>query len=182
MLAKLKLLKTPAGPDTILMISGILIVWCAHDGMMSQPSAMVTADPAMVLMGVLLSVVVILVALWDALRPLGLSASRRIALRVLACSAVLVPLCTKTVFFFNDVPAGDDFPWWLLAACLFWLPARRRVASLVFGIVLLCGLGEGSWQQGLASPSFTPVLWSAWIASYLVYLLYRMLKSDDALA
>lgn len=181
MLAKLKLLKTPAGPDTILMISGILIVWCAHDGMMSQPSAMVPADPAVVLMGVLLSVVVILVALWDALRALGLSASRRIALRVLACSAVLVPLCTKTVFFFNDVPAGDGFPWWLLAACLFWLP-RLRAASLVFGIVLLCGLTEGSWQQGLASPSFTPVLWSAWIASYLVYLLYRVLKSDDALA
>lgn len=181
MLAKLKLLKTPAGPDTILMISGILIVWCAHDGMMSQPSAAVPADPAIVLMGVLLSAAVILVALWDALRPLGLTASRRIALRALACSAVLVPLCTKTVFFFNDVPAGDGFPWWLLAACLFWLP-RRRAASLVFGIILLCGLAEGSWRQGLASPSFTPVLWSAWIASYLVYLLYRVLKSDDALA
>ena len=181
MLAKLKLLKTPAGPDTILMISGILIVWGAQDGMMSQPSAAVPADPAIVLMGVLLSAAVILVALWDALRPLRLCASRRIALRVLACSAVLVPLCTKTVFFFNDVPAGDGFPWWLLAACLFWLP-RRRAASLVFGIVLLCGLAEGSWRQGLASPSFTPVLWSAWIASYLVYLLYRVLKSDDALA
>lgn len=181
MLAKLKLLKTPAGPDTILMISGILIVWCAHDGMMSQPSTPVPADPAMVLMGVLLSAAVILVALWDALRPLGLSASRRLALRVLACSAVLVPLCTKTVFFFNEVPAGDGFPWWLLAACLFWLP-RQRAASLVFGIVLLCGLAEGSWRQGLASPSFTQVLWSAWIASYLVYLLYRVLKSDDALA
>ena len=181
MLAKLKLLKTPAGPDTILMISGILIVWCAHDGMMSQPSAAVPADPGIMLRGVLLSAAVILVALWDALRPLRLCASRRIALRVLACSAVLVPLCTKTVFFFNDVPAGDGFPWWLLAACLFWLP-RRRAASLVFGIVLLCGLAEGSWRQGLASPSFTPVLWSAWIASYLVYLLYRVLKSDDALA
>ena len=181
MLAKLKLLKTPAGPDTILMISGILIVWCAHDGMMSQPSAAVPADPAIVLMGVLLSAAVVLVALWDALRPLGLRASRRIALRVLACSAVLVPLCTKIVFFFNDVEAGDGFPWWLLAACLFWLP-HLRAASLVFGIILLCGLVEGSWQQGLASPSFTPVLWSGWIASYLVYLLYRVLKSDDALA
>lgn len=181
MLAKLKLLKTPAGPDTILMISGILIVWCAHDGMMTQPSASVPADPAIVLMGILLSAAVILVALWDALRTLGLSASRRIALRVLACSAVLVPLCTKTVFFFNDVPAGDGFPWWLLAACLFWLP-RLRAASLVFGIVLLCGLAVGSWQQGLANPSFTPVLWSAWIASYLLYLLYRVLKPDDALA
>ncbi|WP_426079328.1 hypothetical protein [Janthinobacterium sp. PSPC3-1] len=182
MLAKLKLLKTPAGPDTILMISGILIVWGAQDGMMSQPSAAVPADPAIVLMGVLLSAAAVLVALWDALRPLGLRASRRIALRVLACSAVLVPLCTKTVFFFNDVEAGDGFPWWLLAACLFWLPEQRRAASLVFGIVLLCGLVEGSWQQGLASPSFTPALWSAWIASYLVYLLYRVLKSDDALA
>ena len=181
MLAKLKLLKTPAGPDTILMISGILIVWFAHDGMMSQPSAAVPADSAIVLMGVLLSAAVILVALWDALRPLGLSASRRIALRVLAGSAVLVPLCTKTVFFFNDVSVGDGFPWWLLAACLFWLP-RLPAASLVFGIVLLCGLVEGSWQQGMASPCFTPVLWSAWIASYLVYLLYRVLKSDDALA
>jgi len=181
MLAKLKLLKTPAGPDTILMISGILIVWFAHDGMMSEPSAAVPADSAIVLMGVLLSAAVILAALWDALRPLGLSASRRMALRVLAGSAVLVPLCTKTVFFFNDVSVGDGFPWWLLAACLFWLP-RLRAASLVFCIVLLCGLVEGSWQQGLASPCFTPVLWSAWIASYLVYLLYRVLKSDDALA
>lgn len=182
MLAKLKLLKTPAGPDTILMISGILIVWCAQDGMMSQPSAAVPADPAIVLMGILLSAAAVLVAFWDALRPLGLRASCRIALRVLACSAVLVPLSTKIVFFFNDVEAGDGFPWWLLAACLFWLPEQRRAASLVFGIVLLCGLAEGSWQQGLASPSFTPVLWSAWIASYLVYLLYRVLKSDDALA
>ena len=181
MLAKLKLLKTPAGPDTILMISGILIVWCAHDGMLSQPSAAVPADPVIVLMGVLLSAAVILAALWDALRPLRLSASRRIALRVLACSAVLVPLCIKTVFFFNDVQAGDGFPWWLLATCLFWLPARR-LAGLVFGIVLLCGLGMGAWQQGLANPSFTPVLRSAWIASYLVYLLYRVFKPEDALA
>ena len=182
MLAKLKLLKTPAGPDTILMISGILIVWFATDGMMSQPSAAVSADPAIVLTGVLLSAAVILVALWDALRSLGLSASHRIALRVLASSAVLVPLCTKIVFFFNDVEAGEGFPWWLLAVCLFWLPARRRAASLVFGIVLLCGLVESFWQQGLASPSFAPVLWSVWIASYLVYLLYRVLRSDDALA
>ncbi|OBV41682.1 hypothetical protein [Janthinobacterium psychrotolerans] len=181
MLAKLKLLKTPAGPDTVLMISGVLIVWLAHDGMLSRPSTTALADPAMLFINLLLAAVVILSAAWDVLRPLGLSASRRIALHVLACSALFVPLLTWIVFFLNDVQAGDDFPWWLLAACLFWLPARR-LAGLVFGIVLLCGLGMGAWQQGLANPSFTPVLWSAWIASYLVYLLYRVFKPEDALA
>ena len=182
MLAKLKLLKTPAGPDTLLMISGILIVWLAHDGMMSRPSAAASADPIMLFISMVLTAAVILVAVWDALRPLGLSAARRIALRVLACSALFVPLLTNIVFYLNDVPVGDAFPWWLLAACVFCLPAQRRAAGLVFGFVLLSGLGVGVWRQGLASESLTPELWSAWIASYLVYLLYRLFKPEDALA
>ena len=95
---------------------------------------------------------------------------------------MLVPLCTKVIFFFNDIQAGAGFPWWLLATCLFWLPVHRRMAGMVFGIILVCGLMVGAWQQALASLSFTPVLWSAWIAAYLVYLLYRVFKPDDALA
>lgn len=175
MLAKLKLLKTSAGPDTILMISGILIIWFAQDGMLSQPYAAVPADPVTALMALLLAAAVILVTLWDALRPLRLSAARRIALRVLACSALIVPLCTKLVFFFNDIQTGDAFPWWLMAAGLFWLPLHRRMAHLVFAVVLLSGLA-------LTSASLTPALWSAWIAAYLVYLLYKVIKPDDALA
>lgn len=175
MLAKLKLLKTPAGPDTVLMISGILIIWFAPDGMLSAPDAAVPADPFIALMAVLLAAAVILLTLCDALRPLELSAARRIALRVLACSALVVPLCTKLVFFFNDMQTGDAFPWWLMAAALFWLPLHRRTASLVFAVVLLSGLV-------VTSASLTPALWSAWIAAYLVYLLYKVIKPDDALA
>lgn len=177
MLSKLKLLKTPSGPDTLLMVSGILIVWLANDGAQLQAPAGHASCLFMLQLGWLLAGVVILLAARDAWHPLNWPAPRRTALRVLALSAVVVPLCTKAVLFFNDMPDTDIFPWWLLAAGIFCLPGYRRAASWIFGLILLCGLATG-----VAISSFNQTLWSAWIAAYLVYLLHHIVKPEDALA
>lgn len=177
MLSKLKLLKTPSGPDTLLMVSGILIAWLANDGPQLQATAGNTSYLFMPQLGWLLAAAVILIAARDAWHPLNWPQPRRTALRVLALSALVVPLCTRAVLFFNNMPDTDIFPWWLLAAGVFWLPGRRRVASAVFALIVLCGLATG-----VAISSFDQGLWSAWIASYLVYLLYHIVKPEDALA
>lgn len=169
MLAKLKLLKTPAGPDSMLMLSGILIVWLANDDTPIQATAVHSFLP--------LAAALVLLAVWDTLRPLNWLATRRTGLRVLALSALIVPLVTRAVFFLNDMPDAEGLPWWLLAAGIFWLPGQRRVASCISGLILLCGLAVG-----LTISSLTHTLWSAWIAAYLVYLLYHIVKPEDALA
>ncbi|MGK5038694.1 phosphatase PAP2 family protein [Janthinobacterium sp. LB3P118] len=72
--------------------------------------------------------------------------------------------------------------WWLLALPLFSLPGRPRMALLLAGVMLLCGLAAG-WQQQLQGTQFfTHTLWSAWIASFLIYLLHNLLRAEDALA
>ena len=229
MLAKLKLLKTPKGIDSVLMLSAMLILWIGNysnldlmiaDSMFdSARGKFVGAGSALAgnfqLGMILLGAGFIVLAVWDTLHPLAWLASRRSALRVVALSSILVPLSIYLLSSFSDVPCPTNLlrygglepyarlletlpasasamaclpatqantAWWMLALPLFCLPRRPRTALLFAGVMLLCGLAAG-WQQQLQGAQFfTHTLWSAWIASYLVYLLYRVLKSDDALA
>lgn len=229
MLAKLKLVKTPKGIDSFLMLSAMLILWIGNysnldlmiadsmfDGTRGQFAG---ADSALVgsfQFGMtLLGAAVIGLALWDTLRPLAWLASRRSALRVVALSAVLVPPSIYLLSTFSDVPCPTDLlrygglepyarmletlpasasamaclpatqaniAWWMLALPLFCLPARPRMALLLAGIMLLCGLAAG-WQQQLQGTQFfTHTLWSAWIAAFLIYLLHHLFRAEDALA
>lgn len=122
MLAKLKLVKTPKGIDSILMLSAMLILWIGNysnldlmiadsmfDGARGQ---FVGADNAWAgsfqLGMILLGAVVIGLAVWDTLHPLAWLASRRSALRVAALSAIFVPLSIYWLSSFSDVPCPTD--------------------------------------------------------------------------
>ena len=229
MLAKLKLLTTPKGIDSALMFSAMLIIAVGNysnldlalaDSMFDSARGQFPAG-AGALTGsfqsgmTLLAAAAILLAIWDAVRPMRWCASRRSALRVVALSAVLVPLsidllaslsgasCPTDVLRYGGlepyarlletVPAHasaaqclpatqTSLAWWLLALPLFFWPRQPRVAALAAGIMLLCGLGFGWLQQLQGAQFLTHTLWSAWIASFLIYLLYQLLQADDALA
>lgn len=229
MLAKLKVLKTPKGIDSVWMLSAMLIIWIGNysnldltladsmfDGARGKFFAAQGGLADSLSFGMtLLAAAAILLAIWDTLRPQPWLASRRTALRVLALSALLIPLCIYLLSVFSGVQCPVDVlrygglqpyarlletiptqlsstvclpatrvssAWWLLALPLFFLPRQRRLAALVAGVILLCGLAIG-WQQQLQGAQFlTHTLWSAWIAAFLVYLLYQLLKAEDALA
>ncbi|MBR7637026.1 acid phosphatase [Janthinobacterium lividum] len=229
MLAKLKLVKTPIGIDSALMLSAMLILWIGNysnldlmiadsmfDGARGQFAG---ADSAwargLQFCMTLLAAAAIVLAVWDTQRPLAWSASRRSALRVVALSAILVPLSIYLLSSFSDVPCPTDLlrygglqpytrlletlpasasamvclpathantAWWMLALPLFCLPGRPRTAFLFASVMLLCGLAAG-WQQQLQGKQFfTHTLWSAWIASFLIYLLHNLFRAEDALA
>jgi membrane-associated PAP2 superfamily phosphatase len=229
MLAKLKLLKTPKGIDSVLMLSAMLIIGIGNysnldltlaDSMFDSAHGQFFAS-AGTLTGnfqsgmILLAIVAILLAIWDTVRPLRWCASRRTALRVLALSAVLVPLSIDLLSSFSGATCPTDvlrygglesyarlletmpthasatlclpatqtsYAWWLLALPLFFWPRQPRLAALAAGVILLSGLGFGWLQQLQGAQFFTHILWSAWIASFLIYLLYQLLRADDALA
>lgn len=229
MLAKLKLVTPPKGIDSVLMLSAMLILWIGNYSNLDLALADSMFDAArgqfagnqFALAGIfhlalnVMAAAAIVLALWDAWRPLAWPASRRTALRVLALSAVLVPASIYLLSAFSGVPCPGDLlryggmetyarlletlpaaasatvclpateasnAWWLLALPLFWLPRQPRMAAVLAGLVLLCGLAFGWMQQLQGRQFFSHTLWSAWIASFLVYLLYSMLKADDALA
>lgn len=229
MLAKLKLLKTPKGIDSVLMLSAMLIIWIGNysnldltlaDSMFDDArrhfSGMDNALAGSFRSGMIwLAAAAILLASWDAVRPLPRLATRRTALRVLALSALLVPVCLYLLSMFSgalcptdllrygglgsyarlleNVPAQASVmvclpatqashAWWLLALPLFFLPRQPRLAALVAGLMLVCGLALGWLQQLHGAQFLTHTLWSAWVAAFLVYLLYQLLKAEDALA
>ncbi len=229
MLAKLKLLKTPKGIDSVLMLSAMLIIWIGSysnldltlaDSMFDATRARFAVNEGalagrvqFVMPG--LAIAVVLLALWDTWRPLAWSASRRVALRVTALSALLVPVSMYLLSYFSGMLCPGDLlryggtasyarlleaapasasamaclpamqastGWWLLALPLFFLPRQPRLAVLLASAMLLCGLFFGWQQQMQGMQFFSHTLWSAWIASFLIYLLHNMLKADDALA
>lgn len=229
MLAKLKLVKTPKGIDSVLMLSAMLILWIGNysnfdlmiadtmfDGTRGQFSGAGSAWAGNFQLGmILLGSALIGLAIWDTLHPLAWLVSCRSALRVVALSVVLVPLSIYLLFSLSDVPCPTDLlrygglepytrlletlpagasamvclpatqantAWWMLALPLFCLPGRPRTALLLAGVMLLCGLAVG-WQQQLQGTQFfTHTLWSAWIASFLIYLMHNMFRGEDALA
>ncbi|MDZ5637370.1 acid phosphatase [Janthinobacterium sp. GMG1] len=229
MLAKLKLVKTSKGIDSALMLSAMLILWIGNysnldlmiadsmfDGTRGQFAGTGSAWAGNFQLGMIsLGSALISLAIWDTLHPLAWLASRRSALRVVALSAVLVPLSIYLLSSFSDVPCPTDLlrygglepytrlletlpasasgmvclpatqantAWWMLALPLFCLPERPRTALLFACVMLLCGLAAG-WQQQLhGTQFFTHTLWSAWIASFLIYLLHKLLRDEDALA
>lgn len=229
MLAKLKLVKTPKGIDSVLMLSAMLILWIGNysnldlmiaDSMFdSAHGKFAGTDSAWAgnfqLGMILLGVALIGLAVWDTLHPLAWLASRRSALRVAALSSILVPLSIYLLSSFSEVPCPTNLlrygglepyarlletlpasasamaclpatqaniAWWMLALPLFCLPGRPRTALLLAGVMLLCGLVAG-WQQQLQGTQFfTHTLWSAWIASFLIYLLHNLFRAEDALA
>lgn len=122
MLSKLKLVKTPKGIDSVLMLSAMLILWIGNysnldlmiadsmfDGTRGQFSGAGSAWVGNFQLGmILLGSVLIGLAIWDTLHPLAWLASRRSALRVVALSAVLVPLSIYFLSSFSDVPCPTD--------------------------------------------------------------------------
>jgi len=191
MLARLKLLKTQKGIDSILMLSGILIVWittffyphqipkAALAGAAAPGAAMWQAS------SLWLALAMIFLALLDALRPGTWLSRYRTALRILALSSILVPLAIYLLSVSTDVMCQSAVAcpnigscWWLLGLALLWLPAQPRKATLAASIILACGLLLGL----LSSQPYPYTLWSAWIAAYILYLLYRCFTPDDALA
>ncbi|MGK5081608.1 phosphatase PAP2 family protein [Janthinobacterium sp. HLX7-2] len=229
MLATLKLLKTPKGIDSALMLSAMLIIGIGNysnfdltladsmfDSARGQFSVNANALTGSFQSGMtMLAAAAILLAIWDTLRPLHWCVSHRTALRVLALSAMLVPLSIDLLSTFSGVLCPGDLlrygglepyarlletapahasatvclpatqashAWCLLALPLFFWPRQPRLAALAAGVMLLCGLGVGWLQQMQGAQFFTHTLWSAWIASFFVYLLYQLLKADDALA
>lgn len=158
------------------------------------------------------AIAVIVLALWDSLKPRSWLAPHRTALRVLAGSAVLVPaaltlfsmlsgaICPvdlqryggmetytrlietapERVAAITSLPtSGVGHAWWLLALMAFWIPRHPRVANAITGLLLICGLLLGYMLQLQGKQFFTQTLWSAWIASYLVYLLYQFFRPGD---
>lgn len=188
MLAKLKLLKTSKGIDSILMLSGVVIVWITtffypHHIPVKPPAHAVLASASW--QAVWPGLLAVVLALFEALRPGTFLSRYRTALRILAISAILVPLATYLLSISTDLMCHADMAcpgigsnWWLLGLALFLLPARPGMASLLIGVVLLCGLLL-SMQANLP---IVYILWSAWIAAYILYLLYRCHTPDDALA
>ena len=190
MLAKLKLLKTSKGIDSILMLSGVVIVWITtffypHHIPPRAAAQAVLAHGEWQPEAIWLAFLAIALTLFEALRPGTLLSRHRTALRILAFASILVPLTIYLLSVSTDVMchAGMACPdigscWWLLGVSLFWLPAQPRMATLAAGVILLCGLLLGV----RSSQSFSYTLWSAWIAAYILYLLYRCHTPDDALA
>lgn len=190
MLAKLKLLKTSKGIDSILMLSGIVIVWITtffypHHIPVKPPAQAMLGSAAWQNASVWTGLLAVALALFETLRAGTLLSRYRMALRIIALSAILVPLATYLLSISTDVMCHADMAcpgigsnWWLLGLALFWLPARPGMASLVTGVVLLCGL----WLSMQANLPIVYTLWSAWIAAYILYLLYRCHTPDDALA
>lgn len=122
MLAKLKLVKTPKGIDSILMLSAMLILWIGNysnldlmiadsmfDGTRGQFFGAGSTWAGNFQLGmILLGAALIGLAIWDTLHPLAWLASRRSALRVVALSAILVPLSIYFLSFFSDVPCPTE--------------------------------------------------------------------------
>lgn len=190
MLAKLKFLKTSKGIDSILMLSGVVIVWITtffypHHIPPKSPAHAVLAYAPWQAATVWPGLLAIALALFEALRPGSLLSRYRTVLRILALSAILVPLAIYLLSISTDVMCSNDMAcpgvgscWWLLGLALFWLPARPGAAGLVVGVVLLCGM----FLSMAANLPLAYTLWSAWIAAYILYLLYRCHTPDDALA
>ena len=122
MLAKLKLVKTPKGIDSILMLSAMLILWIGNysnldlmiaDSMFDGTRGHFAGGDS-VLAGsfqfgmILLGAAVIGLAIWDTLRPLAWLASRRSILRSVALSVVLVPPSIYLLSSFSDMPCPTD--------------------------------------------------------------------------
>lgn len=77
------------------------------------------------------------------------------------------------------IPPGHCFPaghissaLWLLAITLFWLPHRPHTAGLVGFFILVFGFALGWLQQMRGAHFLSHTLWSMWIASCVVTLLY----------
>ncbi len=155
---------------------------------------------------VILGVVVVGAAIFDAVRPIARwSREFRIRARLLAVSAALIPLVIGSakrfsflhcpwdierygglapyVKLLDSIPTGmvpgHCFPaghissvLWLLALTLFWLPHRPRTAGIVGFFVLTFGFVLGWLQQMRGAHFLSHTLWSMWIASCLVALLY----------
>jgi len=81
------------------------------------------------------------------------------------------------------VPAGHCLPaghassaLWLVALCVYWLPARPGVARRVVLLALLLG-GLVGWMQQLRGAHFlTHTLWSTWIACAVVLAIVAALQ------
>lgn len=152
-------------------------------------------------------------AAWDAWRPRSQLAPYRVALRVTAGSAILIPsaitlfsLLTETVCpldlqryggaevytrLLDDAPtkvAATSCPpvrvaghgWWILAVAVFWIPKSPRLAVSIGAMLFFCGLLAACVKQMQGVQFFSQTLWSAWIASYLVYFLYHLFTPDQA--
>ncbi len=84
-------------------------------------------------------------------------------------------------------PAGHCMPaghassaLWLMSAMVFWLPHRPRTGAMVGASLLMVGFAVGWVQQMRGAHFLTHTLWSIWIASAIVGLLYaRMLRQDQ---
>lgn len=88
---------------------------------------------------------------------------------------------------FDALPAGVQpghcFPaghassaLWLASFAVFLLPQRPRMAALWFAAGLIPGLALGWIQQVRGAHFLTHTLWSAWIASFLILLLVRLVR------
>ncbi len=85
------------------------------------------------------------------------------------------------------IPAGSSpghcFPaghasggFWLASIMIFWLPKQARLAwSVGFGLFCV-GLLMGIVQQIRGAHFTTHTLWSAWIAIFIIYAVYFMLR------
>lgn len=63
---------------------------------------------------------------------------------------------------------------WMIAIAVLWLPRRRRVAALVFTVLLGAGFLAGWLQQMRGAHFLTHTLWSMWIAAAWTFLAIRI--------
>lgn len=147
-----------------------------------------------------LGTAIVAVAAWD-LASQWLPAWWRVRLRIVALSALLVPLAIALlkqassshcpwdlqpyagtypyVRLLESMPAdvapGHCLPaghassaLWMVALCVFWLPARPRMALVCSAVMLGFGFAVG-WVQQLRGAHFlTHTLWSMWIAGAVI--------------
>lgn len=146
----------------------------------------------------------------DTVRPIWKRARLRSGLRIVALSAVLVPLaisilkrvsmshCPWDLVRYGGeqpylrlldavpagLPAGHCMPaghastaLWLVSLSVFWLPDRPRTAAAVAVAMLALGAGLGWLQQLRGAHFLTHTLWSMWIASAIVWMLWNLISS-----